>query len=142
MNELRLPQHFDYIVPIMEVLKEIGGPGRAGEVVDLVIEKLDIPEEELNVTNKNGQSRIVNQIHWARYLLMKADYIDSPRNGVWALTDKGMGAELTDQDLLDLYEYRKKIAKQLREAKAGLAAHTTVEKPEDDLVSSPHFLVQ
>ena len=40
MENLRVPQHFRFIIPIIEVLKELGGSGRAGEVTDLVIEKL------------------------------------------------------------------------------------------------------
>ena len=41
MNDLKVPQHFRFIIPIIEVLKELGGSGRAGEVTDLVIEKLN-----------------------------------------------------------------------------------------------------
>ena len=111
MEHLRVPQHFRFIIPIIEVLKELGGSGRAGEVTDLVIEKLNIPEEELNETNKNGGSRIKNQIHWARLMLVKTDYLDSSKRGVWSLTEKGTSANLSQQDLLDLYDKRKQLAK-------------------------------
>ena len=57
MNDYRLPQHFRYLIPIIEVLKELGGSGRAGEVIDLVVERLKIPDEEINETISSGQSR-------------------------------------------------------------------------------------
>jgi restriction system protein len=111
MDNLRIPQHFRFLIPIIEVLKELGGSGRAGEVTDLVIEKLNIPEDELSETIKSGASRIKNQIQWARLALVKAGYLDSSQRGVWSLNEKGRNAHLTDQDLLALYEERKKRMK-------------------------------
>jgi len=48
MAKQNLPQHFRYINPIIEVLKSLGGSGRSSEVSDLVIEKLNITDEELD----------------------------------------------------------------------------------------------
>lgn len=55
MNNLRIPQHFHYIIPIIEVLRELGGSGKAGEVTDLVIEKINIPDEAVEETISSGQ---------------------------------------------------------------------------------------
>ncbi len=117
MKNLYVPQHFRFIIPIIEVLKELGGSGRAGEVTDLVIEKLDIPEGELNETIKSGASKIRNQIQWARLMLVKTDYLDSSERGVWSLTDKGFKANLSDQDLLTLYELRKQLQRERRKSR-------------------------
>ena len=89
MTGLQVPQHFRYIIPIVQVLKELGGSGRAGEVTDLVVEKLHIPDDELNETISSGQSRVKNQVQWARFMLVKAGYLDSSTRGVWSLTEKG-----------------------------------------------------
>ena len=35
------------------------------------------------------QTRFENQVHWARFYLAKAGYIDSSQRGVWTLTEKG-----------------------------------------------------
>jgi hypothetical protein len=40
MDNLKVPQHFRYIIPIVGALKELGGSGRASEVIDLIVEKL------------------------------------------------------------------------------------------------------
>jgi len=116
METLRIPQHFRYLNPILDVLRDLGSSGRANEVTDLVVEKLQIPEEEVAETIKSGMSRVVNQIHWARLMLSKTGYLDSSKRGVWTLTEKGMGASLSDQDLLDLYELRKKWVRDARQA--------------------------
>jgi len=114
MNNLRIPQHFHYIIPIIEVLRELGGSGKAGEVTDLVIEKLNIPDEEVEETISSGQSRIKNQIQWARLMLAKTGYLDSSTRGVWSLTDKGLKSDLTENDLLELYDQRKRWVKEGR----------------------------
>lgn len=119
MENPKIPKHFRFIIPIIEVLKELGGSGRAGEVTDLVIEKLDIPEEKLNETIKSGGSRIKNQIQWARLMLAKTDYLDSSQRGVWSLTDKGLKAELNDQYLLELYKWRKQWMREYRKSIAN-----------------------
>jgi restriction system protein len=46
------------------------------------------------------QTRFENQVHWARFYLAKAGYIDASQRGVWTLTDKGRQlGEVTDVDV-------------------------------------------
>lgn len=107
MREQNLPQHFRYINPIVEVLRESGGSGRSSEVTDMVIEKLGIADAELEDTLQSGGSRIKNQIHWARMVLVKIGFIDSSQRGVWSLTEKGMSTDLSRYDLVRLYKTRR-----------------------------------
>ncbi|MFH2046871.1 MAG: restriction endonuclease [Pseudomonadota bacterium] len=107
MASQNLPQHFRYINPIIEVLKSLGGSGRSSEVTDLVIEKLNITDKELEDLLQSGQSRIKNQIHWARMVLVKIGFIDSSQRGVWSLTEKGLNTDLSKDDLVILYQTRR-----------------------------------
>jgi len=137
MENLKVPQHFRFIIPIIEVLEELGGSGRAGEVTELVVERLNIPEEELNETIKSGASRIKNQIQWARLMLVKTDHLDSSERGVWSLTEKGAKSNLTQHDLLDLYDKRKQWAKEYRKSRELKQQEVSVDasvsdEPEDD----------
>ena len=101
------PQFIRFFKPIIEVLKETGGSGTASEVIDRVIEKMEIPEseqEEINV--KSGQSRVRNQIHFARFYLAQEGLIDSSKRGVWSLTEKGLSTETDDTsfDVLGIFK--------------------------------------
>ncbi len=107
MANQNLPQHFRYINPIIHVLRSLGGSGRSSEVTDLVIEKLDIPDHDLEDLLQSGQSRIKNQIHWARMVLVKIGFIDSSQRGVWSLTEKGLHTDLSKDDLVALYQTRR-----------------------------------
>lgn len=45
-----------------------------------------------------------NRIQWARLYLTKAGYIDSKVRGTWKLTDKGLGANLSEKDVMELFK--------------------------------------
>lgn len=99
------PEFIRFFQPILEVLKTLDGSGTAGEVVDKVIEKMGISDEELAVQNKNGGSRIKNQVHWARQYLVNFDAIDNSSRGVWSLTQKGKNLHLNGhKDALQLFD--------------------------------------
>lgn len=52
----------------------------------------------------SGISRFENQVHWARFYLSKAGFIDSSRRGVWSLTDKSRGIpSLSPNQAADLF---------------------------------------
>ena len=66
-------QFVQYIVPVIEVLPELGGSGRPDEVRDIVARKLALSEEEQSKTLPSGvQTRFENQVRWARFYLREA----------------------------------------------------------------------
>ncbi|MBS1651630.1 MAG: restriction endonuclease [Bacteroidetes bacterium] len=98
------PQFLIYINPILNTLKDMGGAGVTSEVIDSIIDKLKISDAEVEETINSGQSRVRNRIQWARLYLTKAGYIDSKIRGTWKLTDKGLGANLSEKDVMDLFK--------------------------------------
>jgi restriction system protein len=116
-----------FCIPVLQTLKEMGGSGNASEVVDAVLARLKIPEAEQQVVNKNGQSRIENQIQWARFYMFRAGYMDSSSRGVWTLTEKGRELDLATFD----------YSAAIRSVRAAVAAmhkeHPKQEVLEDDV---------
>jgi len=98
------PQFLKYFCPLIEALKELGGSGTPSEVKDKVVEKLKIPESEIDKKIKSGTSRILNQIAWARMYLVKSDFIDSSKRGIWSLTEKGYNESLTSDDAFNIFQ--------------------------------------
>jgi restriction system protein len=66
MNPAKGPEFIRFFIPILSILREYGAAGTPGEIVDRSIELAGISEEEQQEVNKNGPSRIRNQVHWAR----------------------------------------------------------------------------
>ena len=98
------PEFIRFFKPILQILKESGGSGTTSEVIDRAIELLQIPESEQEVTLKNGQSRIRNQVQWSRLYLVRAGYLESSRRGVWSLTEKGAQTDLATLNAYEVFQ--------------------------------------
>jgi len=103
MPKRKGPEFLQFCIPIVEVLRDLGGSGRPAEVTDLVIERMKIPEVEQQVTNKNGSSRTRNRIAWARFYMVKAGLLSSSQRGIWGLTEKGREIKMDEDFVLTLF---------------------------------------
>jgi restriction system protein len=104
MRQAKGPQFIRFFRPILEVMKNLGGSGTASEIVDRSIELAKVTEEEQQAVNKNGLSRVKNQVHWARQYLVWAGYLGSSKWGVWNLTEQGSAADLATFNPLDTFK--------------------------------------
>lgn len=116
MKKTRGPAFLRFVIPILDTLKELGSSGTAGEVAERVIERCKISNREQDETTSNGQSRVRNQIAWARFYLVKADLVDASQRGVWSLTPTGRAAKLDESSVLALF---KKVQAQFKSAGEG-----------------------
>jgi len=98
------PKFLKYVNPVLKQLQENGGAGNSSSIIEQVIEKLEISEDELNETTSNGQPRVRNQINWARFYLFKAGLIDNSERGIWRLTKNGIEAKLDDKGVYKLFK--------------------------------------
>ncbi len=93
----------DYINPVIDAIKALGGSARPREVYKYIAKTLNLPDDILNEEKKSGGSRYENQVAWARFYLAKAGIIDSSRHGVWSLTEEGRKIEkLTEDEIQSL----------------------------------------
>jgi len=98
------PQFVRYFGPVIDALQQLGGSGRPDEVRARIAQTLGLSEKEQSEPLPSGISRFDNQVHWARFYLAKAGYIDSSRHGVWTLTEKArLSAPLSPQEARDIF---------------------------------------
>ncbi len=145
MNKRKGPKFIRFFNPILEVLKELGGSGNSGEVQDLVIDKMNISESEMEDKLKSGTSRVRNQMAWARIYLVKSGFLDdSSKRGIWSLTAKGAAAKLSFEDSLVLFKevhstfvVKGKKIKKISKTQTGDIEERTVDDEElsDDLLT-------
>lgn len=98
------PEFLKYVNPVLTALQLNGGAGDSSDIIEQVIDKLGISEEDLEETTSNGQSRIRNQIQWARFYLFKAGLIDNAQRGIWRLTNEGLDRKLNDEGVYNLFK--------------------------------------
>lgn len=102
-NKKTASQFARYIGPVLQAIRELGGSGRPDEVRTVIARNLRISDAEQSEPLPSGvQTRFENQVHWARFYLAKAGYIDSSQRGVWTLTEKGRSlGEVSSDDSAD-----------------------------------------
>jgi restriction system protein len=99
------PQFVRYFGPVLAALDELGGSGHPQEVVEKVADNLKVPEDVRAETIPSGNSRFENRVHWSRFYLAKAGYIDASHRGVWALSDQGRQHKgMSHQQALELFK--------------------------------------
>ena len=82
----------------------IRDPMRPAEAVAWIQAKEDVPAEDLKRIVKNGtQSIFENDVHWARFYLVKAGLVGNARRGLWTLTTEGREKRLSQEETWDLY---------------------------------------
>lgn len=118
--ELKGSQFAQYIKPILKVLQKKGGSETAANVIEQVISDLNISKEDLSETISSGESKIKNQIRWARLHLCDAGLIDNAKRGVWKLTRKGLQTEIENFDVQKLL---KSIPDKLKESKTKMKTY-------------------
>jgi|JI8StandDraft_1071087.scaffolds.fasta_scaffold246279_1 restriction system protein len=111
------PEFLKYINPVLTTLQSNGGAGESSDVIEQVIFKLGITETELEETTSNGQSRVRNQIQWARFYLFKAGLIDNAQRGIWRLTNDGLDRKLNDDDVYNLFKGVQNTVKKITNTK-------------------------
>lgn len=124
------PQFLTYVIPLVETLRESGGSGSAGEIIDSVIARLKIPEDLVEETIPSGASRIRNQIQWARMYLVKADLMNAEQRGIWKLTEKGFDANLSEDAVYSMF---KRVQGTFQKGKKE-KAKTSEQEREDEIV--------
>ncbi len=131
------PEFIRFFKPILQILKQSGGSGTTSEVIDRAIELLGISESEQEAVLKNGQSRVRNQVQWARFYLVRAGYLDSSLHGVWNLTEKGAQTDLSTFNAYDVFQLvqkgvqaEKKKKKELQEPFIDEDDESSVEAPD------------
>jgi restriction system protein len=103
-NNVRGPQFVQFFQPVIDALIELGGSGRPAEVKERIADNLNITEDEQEELIASGISRFSNKVDWARFYLVKADFIDASTRGVWSLTEKGRNIKLSNKEAVELFQ--------------------------------------
>lgn len=138
-------QFVQYFGPVLDALRALGGSGKPDEVVERIAEDLSLSDETQNETLPSGELRYRNQVHWARFYLVREGLLDSSRRGVWSLTERGAATRLAPEDARSIFLKWVKIFQEQRKARAKRAQpieeQVTQGLEEDAEVDSPHSIL-
>ena len=109
MAETKSTRFLKYVPLLLDALRSADpNPMRPAEAMAWIRAKEEVPAEDLTRLIKKGtqsgtQSIFVNDVHWARFYLVKAGLIDNARRGLWSLTAEGREKILSQEETWDLY---------------------------------------
>lgn len=86
-----------WFAPLIEALKQLGGSAKPREAADKIVANCNIHDDKLNELLSSGQSRFYNQVAWARQYLAWEGLLDTSQHGIWALSSKGTGITLDEE---------------------------------------------
>ena len=113
--------------PVLRALQELGGEAPIDAVRKRVADDLKIPTRKQTELMPGGSSRYGNQIAWARFYLAKAGLIDSPRRGVWRMTDQGRGQMNMTED--DAFALARRVESETRSKKVSESRSPQAQSP-------------
>ena len=129
-----VPKFHEFMIPLLEILKEHGELSRQ-ESYDAVVERTGLTEEQVTgILHSNGNPVAFARISWAASYLKIANALVYPRRAVFALGPNAekllaLGRPATVGDLREFPEWKEHLEKKQAQAKEPLV--TTDSSPED-----------
>jgi 5-methylcytosine-specific restriction enzyme B len=105
MAEAKSNRFTKYFPLLLDALRSADpDPMRPAEAMAWIRANQDVSAEDLTRFVQNGtQSIFENDVHWARFYLVKAGLLGNVRRGLWSLTPEGREKRLSQEETWDLY---------------------------------------
>ena len=94
----RKSQFIQWMGPLLDALRELGGSGRPKEVEDIIARKLGVTDVQRQERIKTGPLKFSNQVAWCRQYLIYEELLVCPKRGIWTLTERGKVTNLSIDD--------------------------------------------
>jgi len=96
---MSIPKYNEMFNPLVMVLRELGGSGTNEELLDGVIKKMGISEEDADKLHGNTTATELDyRLAWTRTYLKNVGVISNPSRGLWTLTSSGWIDRDLDED--------------------------------------------
>jgi restriction system protein len=130
-------QFVRYFGPLLDALRQLGGSSTPDEAVERIATNLSVPDAIQNELLPSGEPRFRNQVHWARFYLVKEGLLDSSKRGVWSLTEKGRATTLAPEQAREIFLKWVRIFHNQRHSKDAIVEPPTREMIPEGLGGSP-----
>lgn len=91
---MSLPTYDQLMLPLMRLLSELDQPIKISDAADVLAERSDLSEEDLNQTLPSGKNIFKDRVSWAKTYLVKAGLIQQPKRAYCEISDLGRTIDL------------------------------------------------
>ncbi len=118
---MKVPNCKDLLKPTFEALKELGGSGTNKEIMDIVIEMMQLPDEVVNIPHMDSQGKqstkhsteLDYQLGWAKSHLKIYGAISNSAKCIWTITpeyiDKDIDPDAVMTKINEIKQKEKKL---------------------------------
>ena len=138
-KKIKSPRYTALINPTFQALKELGGSGKNDEICDVIIKKLQLPDEVVDEAHlgSTNQSELEYQLAWARTYLKNYGVIINSARSVWSITANFSKAEKLNEKEIVAYTVNKNAENRKKQQK--ITTDLTEISPEDDNPENDKF---
>lgn len=99
-----LPSYHSLMLPLLRAVVDLGGSGAAREISAAVVEAEGFTDEELGISYEGrDKSILLDRLDWARSYCKLGGVLESPRRGLFLVTDLGRDiSSRSDDDARDM----------------------------------------
>lgn len=117
MSDEKLPDYDDLMQPVLEALRNAGGQASNAELSAAIAAALTLPLALATQSHQPGSklTELEYRLQWTRTYLRQFGLIDSPRRGVWALTEAGWQTHAVDRHEIVRFVRSQMAARQAQE---------------------------
>ena len=130
MTTPTIPATEDFLWPVIEALRVLGGSARIGEINDAIVESQGFTDEQVAVLNKRGRPYIYYRADWARSMLKRIGAVENSARGVWGLTD--IGWSISESDCRAQFEQEMRGFREARDEDGDAVKIPVLQAKQDD----------
>ena len=97
---MSLPTYDQLMLPLMKLLSELDRPIKISEAANILAERSELPEAELNKTLSSGKNIFKDRVSWAKTYLVKAGLIYQPKRAYCEISDLGKTIDLLKLNII------------------------------------------
>ncbi len=90
---MAVPKFEDLLNPVLQALKNLGGSGNNGEIVEEVAKVLGLSDDDITKPHTKYQTKLSYNTAWAKTYLKNVGLLSNSSRAVWSLTSKGFATD-------------------------------------------------
>ena len=136
----KCPGYKHFLDPTLNALYSLGGSGSNEEIYKTVLSIMKLSDEVIDELHSFTMTEVEYKLMWARTYLKNYGAVENSRQGVWALTSKGVKLACVDnidtKEIIDFTNKKRALAQSDVKIDAAVEEHNDWRKSISDILHS------
>ena len=142
----KCPGYKHFLHPTLKALYSLGGSGSNEEIYKTVLSIMKLSDEVIDELHSFTMTEVEYKLMWARTYLKNYGAVENSRQGVWALTSKGVKLACVDnidtKEIIDFTNKKRALAQSDVKIDAAVEEHNDWRKSISYFIVLTHMLLR